>query len=102
MARGAAMADDWGTIGGDQYEGGPYCKHCEQELEWVECNECGGEGYIDGERLVEEDSLWYSIDDTERCEQCEGKGGWHWCSNKECPGKMESNPEVAPTPEAPF
>jgi hypothetical protein len=96
------MADDWGTIGGDQYEGGPYCKHCEQELEWVECNECGGEGYIDGERLVEEDSLWYSIDDTERCEQCEGKGGWHWCSNKECPGKMESNPEVAPTPEAPF
>lgn len=63
------------------------CKHCGQELDYEECDYCGGEGFIDGERLQEEDPLWYDADDTERCEQCSGKGGWHFCTNRDCSGK---------------
>jgi hypothetical protein len=65
----------------------PTCTYCGDMLEHEECGQCGGEGYIDGERLVEEDPLWYDEDDTERCEQCSGKGGWWWCPNMQCPGK---------------
>jgi DnaJ-class molecular chaperone len=78
------MADDWGMIGGDAYEDVPRCEDCEQELEWEECHECGGEGFIDGDRLMDEDPLWYGPDDTETCSECNGAGGWHYCSNKEC------------------
>ena len=78
------MADDGGTVGGDQYEGGPYCEHCEQELEWVECDPCGGEGEYDA---YEEDPLWFDPGDTEPCHQCGGAGGWHWCANTQCSSK---------------
>jgi len=66
------------------------CKDCGQELDYIECDQCGGEGFFDGEQLMEEDPLWYDVDDTEDCEQCAGKGGWHWCTNRECPGKAEA------------
>jgi hypothetical protein len=66
------------------------CKHCGRELEWIECDQCGGEGYFDWETLQDEDPLWYGPDDTERCEQCRGDGGWWWCDNQECPRKQET------------
>lgn len=57
------------------------CPECGSFLNWVECYDCGGEGYFDGEDLMSEDPLWYGPDDTEMCETCEGKGGWFVCSN---------------------
>jgi|GEM_PF-3351071 hypothetical protein len=70
--------------------GGPYCPDCGQELEWIQCDAIGCEdGYIMGETLMEEDPLWYSPDDMEPCTQCDGKGGWLWCSNQDCPAKKE-------------
>jgi DnaJ-class molecular chaperone len=80
------MADDYGTIGGDQYEGGPYCKHCEQELDWEDCDACGGEGEYDA---YEEDPLWFDPGDTEPCQQCGGAGGWYYCANRDCAGKVK-------------
>lgn len=71
--------------------GGPYCEHCGEELDREECDQCGGEGYFDGERLMEEDPLWYQPGDTERCEQCSGKGGWRLCRNRACPGKQDDS-----------
>lgn len=69
---------------------GPLCPHCGWDLERDLCDQCDGEGFIDGERLVEEDPLWYSIDDTERCSECYGKGGWWRCPNDDCPGKQDA------------
>lgn len=56
------------------------CKKCGCcEMEWVECWNCGGEGGRDGEELMMEDPLWYSEDDFEECDICNGKGGWNVC-----------------------
>lgn len=68
------MADDIGLL--DNYEEVACCSTCEQELEWVECEQCGGAGDYDAYEL---DPLWYDEDDTEPCTQCGGSGGWHWC-----------------------
>lgn len=71
---------------------GPYCPHCGQELEYERCDAIGCEdGWIDSDTLMEEDPLWYGPDDTERCDQCDGKGGWWWCTNRECRSKKESD-----------
>lgn len=56
------------------------CKKCGCcVMEWVECWNCGGEGGRDGEELMMEDPLWYSEDDFEECDVCNGKGGWNVC-----------------------
>jgi DnaJ-class molecular chaperone len=67
-----------------------YCKHCGQPMDWIECDQCGGEGFFDSERLTEEDPQWYDEDDTEDCSDCNGNGGWWHCFNAQCPGKQET------------
>ena len=62
-------------------EADPCCEVCGSALEWVDCDLCGGEGGFDGDELMEQDPLWYGPDDYERCEQCQGRGGWWWCPN---------------------
>lgn len=64
---------------------GPYCEVCGAELEWEACDQCGGEGGRDGDELMEEDPLWYRPDDYERCEHCDGRGGWLYCWNTNAP-----------------
>lgn len=55
------------------------CPVCMAEMEWVECYQVGCEdGYYDA---WEDDPLWYSPGETERCETCQGKGGWLQCLN---------------------
>src|SRR5688500_16388028 len=66
------MADDWGIY--DRDEGPACCEHCEEPLEWEDCDLCGGEGEFDWERLQEEDPLWYQPGDVEKCTQCGGAG----------------------------
>jgi hypothetical protein len=68
-------------------EFGPYCEHCGEELDWEECDQCGGDGEFDWEDLQFEDPLWYQPGDTEECAQCRGEGGWWWCLNKQCKEK---------------
>lgn len=55
----------------------PKCGCC--SMVWHECENCGGEGGRDGDELMEEDPLWYSQDDYEQCDICDGKGGWYVC-----------------------
>jgi len=43
------------------------------EGDWVDCYECGGEGWIS---RYEEDPLWYDENEEWRCEVCLGAGGW--------------------------
>ena len=61
------------------------CAQCGNLMEWEDCWNCGGEGYIE---LYDEDPLWYDEDDTERCDECRGNGGWWHCV-------MDHNTEVS-------
>ena len=57
------------------------CPECGSYMQWIECHQCGGEGGRNGEDLMSEDPLWYSPDDFEVCDICNGKTGWYACSN---------------------
>lgn len=57
----------------------PVCTVCGYDLDWEECGECQGDGFLDWETLQFEDPLWYSPGDTEVCHNCNGKGGWRFC-----------------------
>lgn len=69
------MADDYALLDKD-IAAGPYCSTCGDALEWVECEQCGGEGEYE---CYEDDPMWYDEDDTKPCAQCGGAGGWYWC-----------------------
>ena len=69
----------------------PRCGCC--EMEWVECHECGGEGWVS---RYEEDPLWYDEDDLWPCHICEGEGGW-WA----CLGRCDENGKHEKRNEAP-
>jgi len=73
----------------DEPSTGPYCEHCGWELERELCEQCDGEGWLDSDRLMEEDPLWYSEGDTKLCEECRGEGGWWICENTACPEKRD-------------
>jgi hypothetical protein len=53
------------------------CPTCGTQMDWEDCDVCGGEGYIDAYDL---DPLWYDLSDVEMCNQCYGLGGWWTCS----------------------
>jgi len=76
----------------DEEDDSDICPLCHNEREWVDCWDCGGDGIIDGERLMEEDPSWYSIDDEEPCSQCNGRGGWYECWV--CQERAKATPEV--------
>lgn len=61
----------------------PCCTICGGMLDWIDCYDCGGEGYLDWQTLQEEDPLWYDMDDIVRCIECHGRGGWWECLNYE-------------------
>ena len=52
------------------------CPKCANLMEWENCWNCGGEGYI---ALCNEDPLWYDEDDMKRCDECRGDDGWWHC-----------------------
>lgn len=55
------------------------CVVCGAEMDWIECDHCGGEGGFDNDALMEEDPLWYDGVEWEDCGNCQGKGGWWQC-----------------------
>lgn len=57
-------------------EGLQTCSHCGAELEYEDCWSCGGDGWID---LYEEDPISYSPGELEKCDVCEGEGGYLVC-----------------------
>ena len=79
-----AYSDPIDGEGMDDEDHATYCEHCGDEMDWEDCDQCGGEGEFGWETLQFEDPLWYSEDDIEMCEQCEGMGGWWLCRNTTC------------------
>jgi len=63
-------------------DGTVLCKACGCEVEWSECEECGGEGGHDGH---EEDALWYHPGEVAPCSGCNSEGGHHYCPEPACP-----------------
>lgn len=63
-------------------EGHVTCALCDYSMEWVECNGCNGDGFVE---CYEDDPLWYDEDDTAPCTQCGGSGGDYWCEKQDCP-----------------
>jgi DnaJ-class molecular chaperone len=53
-----------------------YCSECHNPLEWLGCDQCDGEGEVDG---YEDDPLWYSPGEMEVCSACCGSGGDWYC-----------------------
>lgn len=82
---GGEWGDGWSTCRCEEYE--PLCcEHCGQELEYERCDQCeDGYSYHD----CGEDCCCLDPEPNVRCEQCGGKGGWHYCTNRACPGKKE-------------
>lgn len=75
------------TIGKGEVWEQEICADCGGEVERQECWDCGGEGFHDD--LYEQDPLWYSPNDTEKCTTCDGIGGWYVCVEN-CSEKKEA------------
>lgn len=71
----------------DPYDGdgapefGPPCPKCKAEMDWMDCDTCGGQGGFNNDELMEDDPLWYEGVEWEQCETCLGDGGWWYCGN---------------------
>jgi len=67
----------------DVYDGPddiPVCPICgSEDVDWVDCPECGGKGGFDSDDLMSEDPLWYEGVEWETCQACHGDGGWWQC-----------------------
>lgn len=65
----------------------PTCPECGSDLDFAECDDCGGEGMVS---RFEEDPLWYDEDDLFPCSRCLGKSGWWYCAHCEIKSKAPS------------
>jgi DnaJ-class molecular chaperone len=53
------------------------CDGCGAEMDFEQCVFCGGDGTYDRH---EEDPIAFAPGDTAPCDQCDGRGGWVFCS----------------------
>ena len=54
------------------------CARCGSSVNWVECEQCGGEG-VDGHDCGEDCCCCAYPEDNIRCDICGGQGGWYQC-----------------------
>ncbi len=77
-ARHARLAEEMGQA---DEEVADWCRVCGGPMDWEDCWQCGGKGGRDGDDLMAEAPMWYSEDDFEVCEECDGRGGYWQCIN---------------------
>lgn len=71
-------ADEWGPDEPPE----PPCLKCGSDMEWVECETCGGEGMW-GHECGEDCCMCLDPDeDNVPCDICNGGGGWRLCVNR--------------------
>jgi len=64
---------------------------------WEECWSCGGTGYRE---LYDDDPLWYDPDDIEKCDVCDGEGGWKMNDgSRDSFGKLRTGSSATPRKE---
>mgnify|MGYP007083428909 CR=1 FL=1 len=59
----------------------PCCEVCGSSMEWVDCDQCAGEGYS-WHDCGEDVCCCLNPEDNVRCDQCDGNGGWWQCINR--------------------
>lgn len=69
---------------------GPFCPDCGQDLDWIDCDQCGGEG-LSYHDCGEDCCCCLYPEPNVQCDQCEGKGGWWWCTNRACREKKDND-----------
>ena len=79
---------------GDGREWENQCARCGSSMLWIDCCECGGDGFFEAMDLDVDDEIWES---ERMCDCCNGRGGWYEClsSAKFCkeyplPGREET------------
>lgn len=83
MAQAEQAVDDYPDAGE------PECEKCGVQMEWEGCWSCSGDGE---HSLHEEDPLFYDEDDSEKCDVCDGDGGWWWCPSCRKTNSIEVQP----------
>ena len=71
-------------------EGDPgECPACNGMALWFDCDvpQCE-DGFVS---LYDEDPLWYDEDEIERCDRCEGRGGWWVCQERDGCARQKIN-----------
>lgn len=63
-------------------DGAVTCCLCDSETEWRDCDQCGGDGFIE---LYEDDPINFGPDELGTCPSCSGNGGDHVCTTEKCP-----------------
>lgn len=58
-----------------------YCPRCGGEMEWLRCENCGGEG-LDGHECGEDCCACAEPEENVECGWCDGRGGSFVCGNK--------------------
>ncbi len=53
----------------------PICPNCGISKSWEDCEQCGGDGYVEAEY----DDDCGDEGETVTCDQCQGFGGWYYC-----------------------
>lgn len=56
------------------------CASCDDEKEWVDCWNCGGEGMSDHD-CGEDCCCCLNPEDNVPCDVCDAAGGWYACRN---------------------
>lgn len=76
---------------GKDYE--PCCARCGSSVDWQDCEECGGEGYVDHD-CGEDCCACLNPEDNVPCDCCRGNTGWYrclssdeWCKANPLPGR---------------
>lgn len=57
----------------------PYCKQCGSDVMWVDCENCGGEGFSDHD-CGEDSCCCLHPENNVVCDWCNGEGGHYKCS----------------------
>jgi hypothetical protein len=62
----------------NEYGGFARCGVCLCDVEFIECEQCGGEG-VDGHGCGDDICVCLNPIDNIECDTCDGHGGWWYC-----------------------
>ncbi len=77
------------TPWGEEYA----CAYCGGSVDWVDCWDCGGEGYSYHD-CGEDTCCCLNPEPNVQCDTCNGKGGWYKCLSN-CGKKVPTSIEIA-------
>ncbi len=78
---------------GKQYDA--QCARCGSSVDWIDCEECGGDGYVYHD-CGEDTCCCLNPEDNVPCDLCRGNTGWYrclsspeWCNGNPLDGRQD-------------